>query len=197
MWSQYAYLYAIWQRNWLLYQFAIINNQQTLCMELISQYCTSLSVSLWNDYGDHVFYGVGLASFKSSPIVLCFYYLPFLYSLSMGWCCVAGVLELIGCKSLSPSLASPTTLNNNGNNNYGHDSNVTEQPSTSCHLSSAWHNILFYNSYLEQLLSQYELLLSLDLSYFFGVPVNDGKIGKISDVPDNLALFVGLCPQSR
>ena len=67
----------------------------------------SLSVSLWNDLGDPVFDGVGLAGFKSranafllvlllaplfSPTVL-----PALFFHSFGWYCGAGVFGQIGC----------------------------------------------------------------------------------------------------
>ena len=38
-------------------------------------------------------------------------------SLSIGWYCGAGVFGLIGCISLSPSLALLTFFNNNNNNN--------------------------------------------------------------------------------
>ena len=44
--------------------------------------------------------------------------LPFLFFLSIGWCCGAGVFGLIGCTSLSLSLALPTFFNNNNNNTY-------------------------------------------------------------------------------
>ena len=42
---------------------------------------------------------------------------PFLFFLSMGWYCGAGVFGLIGCIPLSLSLALPTFFNNNNNNN--------------------------------------------------------------------------------
>ena len=42
---------------------------------------------------------------------------PFLFFLSIGWYCGAGVFGLIGCTSLSLSLALPTFFNNNNNNN--------------------------------------------------------------------------------
>ena len=46
-------------------------------------------------------------------------FFPFLYCLSIGWYCGAGVFGLIRCTSLSLSLALPTFLNNNNNdNNY-------------------------------------------------------------------------------
>ena len=41
---------------------------------------------------------------------------PFLFFLSIGWYCGAGVFRLIGCISLSLSLALPTFFNNNNNN---------------------------------------------------------------------------------
>ena len=40
---------------------------------------------------------------------------PFLFFLSIGWYCGAGVFGLIGCISLSLSLALPTFFNNNNN----------------------------------------------------------------------------------
>ena len=42
---------------------------------------------------------------------------PFLFFLSIGWYCGDEVFRLTGCKSLSPSLALPTSLNNNNNSN--------------------------------------------------------------------------------
>ena len=88
-----------------------------------------LSVSLWNDLANPVFYGVGLAGFKSRanaflfiglrcsiPSII-FYSFWLLFFLSIGWYCGAGVFELIWCISLSLSLALPTFFNNNNNNN--------------------------------------------------------------------------------
>ena len=43
---------------------------------------------------------------------------PFLFFLSIGWYCGAGVFGLIGCRSLSPNLALPTSFNNNYNYYY-------------------------------------------------------------------------------
>ena len=75
-----------------------------------SQYCRTFvpfSVSLWNDLGDPVFDGVGLASFKSMAnsfllVLLLAPFLtstvfPFLFFPFMGWYCGAGVFGLIGC----------------------------------------------------------------------------------------------------
>ena len=86
-----------------------------------------LSRSLWNDLADPVFDGVGLAGFKSRaifywPKLLHPYYsllvfFIFLFFLSKGWYCRTGVFGLIGCISLSLSLALPTSFNNNNNNN--------------------------------------------------------------------------------
>ena len=58
-----------------------------------------LSVSLWNDLGDSVFDGVGLAGFKIRAACSLFvsYTFPFLFFHSMGWYCRAGVFGLIGC----------------------------------------------------------------------------------------------------
>ena len=50
-----------------------------------------------------------LYPFLSSTIV------PFLFILSIGWYCAAGVFGLIGCRSLSLSLAPTTSFNNNNN----------------------------------------------------------------------------------
>ena len=80
---------------------------------------------MWNDLADHVFDGVGLAGFKSRAYV--FYWHKLLYAfltstifififfMSIGWYCGAGVLGLIGCRSLSSGLALPTSFNNNNN----------------------------------------------------------------------------------
>ena len=90
------------------------------------------SVSLWNDLVDPVCDGVGLAGFKSrhntffiglscSISIIVFYYFSLsLLSVYIGWYCGAGVFGLIGCTSLSLSLALPTSFNNsyyNSNNN--------------------------------------------------------------------------------
>ena len=40
----------------------------------------------------------------------------FLFFLSTGWYCGAGVFVLIGCRSLSPTLALPTSFKNKNNN---------------------------------------------------------------------------------
>ena len=66
-----------------------------------------LSVSLWNDHGDPVFNGVGLAGFKSraSTFILAFLLAPFLsptvFPFSSFILCVGvvwlGVFELTGC----------------------------------------------------------------------------------------------------
>ena len=67
----------------------------------------ALSVSLWNDLANPVFDGVGLAGF---------FYRFFLFLLSVYrlvlW---DGVFGLIGCISLSLSLALPTFFNNTNN----------------------------------------------------------------------------------
>ena len=84
------------------------------------------SVSLWNGLANPVFDGVGLAGFKSranasllalacSIPTMVFYPLSFLFLLSLGWYCGAGIFGLIGCISLSPSLALPTFFHNNNN----------------------------------------------------------------------------------
>ena len=63
------------------------------------------TVSLWNDLACPVFDGVGLAGFKSSynaffigqavPSFFVFYKFPFLFFLSTGWYCGAGVFGLM------------------------------------------------------------------------------------------------------
>ena len=89
---------------------------------------------LWNNLADPVFDGVGLPGFKrrSNALLLAKAALslplsstifPFLFFLSIGWYCGAVVFGLIGCRSLSLSLALPTSFNNNNNNN---NNNVPE-----------------------------------------------------------------------
>ena len=71
-----------------------------------------LSVTLWNDLADPVFDGLGLACFKSRANAFLFAkaalsllqssntIFPFLFFLSIGWLCGAGVFGLIGCISV-------------------------------------------------------------------------------------------------
>ena len=81
-----------------------------------------LSVFLWNELADLysmvwdilvsrawcIFVGFSyFIPFLSSAII------PFLFFLSIYWYCGVGVFGLIGCKSLSPCLALPTSFNNN------------------------------------------------------------------------------------
>ena len=83
----------------------------------------SVERSLWNDLAYTVFYGVRFAGFKSranafllveaARSLFVFYCFHYLFFLSIGRHCGAGVFGLIGCKSLSPSFALQTILNNN------------------------------------------------------------------------------------
>ena len=106
----------------------------------ISRTFFPFSVSLWNNLACSVFDGVGLASFKSranaSLLSLAALSLlqssslfPFLFFLSIGWYCGAGVFGLIGCISLSPSLALLTFFNNN---NYYYYIFITYKIQYSC-----------------------------------------------------------------
>ena len=83
-----------------------------------------LAVSLLNDLANPVFDGVRLSGFKSSANAFLLAYaalfllefstvFQFLFFLSIGWYCGARVFGLIGCISLSHSLALPTFFNNN------------------------------------------------------------------------------------
>ena len=91
-----------------------------------SQYCRTLiplSASLWNELADSVFDGVGLVGLKRGPMFfwwpkLLYLFLssiifPCLFFLAKGWYYVAGDFGLIGCRSLSPSLALLASFNNN------------------------------------------------------------------------------------
>ena len=81
-----------------------------------------LSVSRWNNHIDPVLEGVVLTGFKSrandfyGPKLLDQFssstVVPFLFFLSRGWYYGAGVFRLIGCKSLSPGLALPSSFKN-------------------------------------------------------------------------------------
>ena len=84
----------------------------------------SLTVSLWNDLGDPVFYCVGLADpfqEQGQCLFICLaacslvvsYCFPFIFFHAIGWYCGAGAFGLIRCYSLSPYLALPTFFNNN------------------------------------------------------------------------------------
>ena len=70
-----------------------------------------LSVSLWNDLGDPVFDGVGLAGLiggQCFPVGMICSFLP-----SMGWLCGVGVFGLIECPYSLPALHSGLQNNNN------------------------------------------------------------------------------------
>ena len=103
-----------------------------------------LSVSLWNDLADPVFNGMGLAGFKSRASVfllskaalsLLLYstIYPFLFFRSVGWYCEAGFFGLIGCISLSLSLALPTSFNNSNNNNNINNNKMLGGLNLCCH----------------------------------------------------------------
>ena len=90
------------------------------------------SVSLWNELANPVFDGVGRAGFKSRAnacvlalaalsLLLSSTLFPCLFFLSIGWYYRAGVFGLIGCLSLSLSLALPTFFNNNSNNDNNNE----------------------------------------------------------------------------
>ena len=83
-----------------------------------------LSVSLWNDtpYSMAWDWRVSIARpmpfyWPSCSLPFCLLLTHFLFFHSMGWYCGAGIIRLIGCQSLSPTLALPTFFNNNNNNN--------------------------------------------------------------------------------
>ena len=54
----------------------------------------------------------------SMPTIVSSTIFPFLFFLYIGWYCGAGVFGLIGCTSLSLSLALPTSFNNNNYYSY-------------------------------------------------------------------------------
>ena len=90
-----------------------------------------LSGSLWDDILHPVFDGVELVGFNNRAnafllalatcSLLSSTVFPFLFFishfLSIGWYFGAGVFGLTGCRSLSPSLVSPTISNSNNKNN--------------------------------------------------------------------------------
>ena len=83
-----------------------------------SQHCRTFihSSELWNDLTDSVFDGMGpqvlraepMLSAKATRSLFVFYCFPVLFWFSIGWYCGALVFGMIGCKSLSPSLALQT-----------------------------------------------------------------------------------------
>ena len=97
-----------------------------------------LSMSLWNDFlppysmvlltGGFQKHGqcffIGLSS--SIPTIDFFDFPLSLLSVYIGWYCLAEVFGLIGCTSLSLSLAMRTSFNNNicNNNNNSYNNNV-------------------------------------------------------------------------
>ena len=97
------------------------------------------SVSLWNDLANSVFDGVGTGVFQkpgqcffislscSIPTIVSTLF-PFLFFLSIGCYCGARVFGLIGCTSLSLSLALQTFFNNNNNLLIHRDFNTLGMP---------------------------------------------------------------------
>ena len=88
------------------------------------------SVSLWNDLANLVFDGgqcffIGL-SCSLYPYYNLLIFFPFLFFLSIGRYCGAGVFGLIGCISHYLCLALPTFLNNNNNSNIENEELVHE-----------------------------------------------------------------------
>ena len=87
----------------------------------LERYCSpSIRCRWWGtggfrEQGQCFFIGLSF----SIPTMVFHYFtiFPFLYFLSIGSYCGAGVFGLIGCTSLSLSLAMPTSYNNNNNNN--------------------------------------------------------------------------------
>ena len=80
------------------------------------------SVSLWNDLANPYSTVWDWRVSRAGPMLLYWpklhypTFFPFLFFLSIGWYCGAGVFGLIGCIPLSLSLALPTFFNNNNNN---------------------------------------------------------------------------------
>ena len=106
-------------------------------------------MSIWNDLANSVFDGVGLAGLKSRAnasllanvalsLLQSSTFFPFLFFLSIGWYCGAGVFGLIGCIPLSDSLALPTFFNNN--NNIPFPSLSTFYTPCLCSVQRRWYN---------------------------------------------------------
>ena len=91
---------------------------QYLCGTILVTACSMVWVWRVSNTGQCLFIGLDA---RSLFVSCCF---PFLFFHSMGWCCGIGVFGLIGCWSLSPSLALPTFYNNNNNNNTLHIRNI-------------------------------------------------------------------------
>ena len=96
----------------------------------------------------------------SIPTIVFYTIFPFLFFLSIGWYCGAGVFGLIECISLSLSLALPTFFNNNNNNNNNIWKEILHQLFIIDDINGKELDIYdFYRSYLEltKLLHNYKL----------------------------------------
>ena len=64
----------------------------------------------------------------SCSLTFCLLLFSLLFFHSVGWCCGVGVSGLIGCQSLSPSLALPAFFNNNNNNKHDNMHGMINSP---------------------------------------------------------------------
>ena len=108
------------------------------------------------------------------PIVV-FFYFSLYFFLSIGWYCGAGVFDLIGCISLSLSLALPTSFNDDNNNNDNNNNNnhhfIKERVNTEKFIVSRVNlqaDFLFCQMYTQILLSYGQLMLNVALRTLSG-----------------------------
>ena len=86
-------------------------------------------------------------------VTIVFYFFSFLFFLSIGWYCGAGVFRLIGCTPLSLSRALRTFFNNKNNNN-NNNNNALQQ---NC-LELLCHHFLRFQKFKLKLISEKFLL---------------------------------------
>ena len=116
-----------------------------------------LSVSLWNDLADPCSMVWDWRISRAGQMFFYWYkllypcysllFFPFFFFLSIGWCCGAGVIGVIGCIPLFLSLALPTSFDINTNNT---EIDMTAQPERKLmHLENLR---IFFWPYLENIL---------------------------------------------
>ena len=87
--------------------------QWTITLSTQWHLCGTILLTLYSMVRDwRVFIGLNC----SHPFCLLLF--SFVFCLSMGWYCGAGVFGPIGCPALSPGFALTTIFNNNSNNNH-------------------------------------------------------------------------------
>ena len=117
---QYGLREVLWSHVCILIQCLSAEPRSTAKRFFPQNPCGTILMTLCSMVLDWRVSRVGPMLFSLSLLYSFFYstVFPFRFFLCICWCFWAGVSVLIGCRSLSLSLARPTSFNNNNNNYY-------------------------------------------------------------------------------